>query len=100
MQATLLRKCKVLIASSAPFAGAATVVHDDKLWVFGGVNSEGQDTCNHMWAYDFCARQWSLIDQKGLIPAPRARAYTAVHEGRMLMYGYLDAPEDEVCPRS
>ena len=74
-------------------------MHDGKLWVFGGVTSEGQDTCNHMWTYDFYARQWSLVDQKGMVPAARARAYTAVHDGKMLMYGYLDAPEDEVRPK-
>ncbi len=55
---------------------------------------ENGDTCNHMWAYDFFARHWSLIDQKGAIPAERARACTVLHDGKMLLYGYQ---EDEVC---
>ena len=76
------------------YAGAATLVHDDKLWVFGGMTSlENDESCNHMWAYDFFARQWSLIDQKGAIPAARTRACTALHDGKMLIYGYQ---EDDV----
>ncbi len=49
-----------------------------------------------MWAYDFFARQWSLIEQKGAIPGARTRACTAVHDGKMLIYGYLDDADDEV----
>lgn len=69
-------------------------MHDDKLWVFGGMNLlENGEPCNHMWAYDFYARHWSLIDQKGAIPAARTRACTALHDGKMLVYGYQ---EDDV----
>lgn len=69
-----------------PRHGHVSVVHDDRMYVFGGKISSMSST-NEMNVYDFESGKWVKIQVGGTQP-PNIDSHSAVvHEGKMYVFG-------------
>lgn len=76
----------------------ATLVHDNRLWIFGGRSASVEACTSDMYVYDFDSNLLDSVQQTGTVPYPREGASVAVFEGKMLLYGgvnSLDASEED-----
>merc|ERR1719253_1313591 len=66
-------------------SGAASVMYQDSLYVFGGYGGSGR--LDDIFQYDFHKRCWSKVEAKGQIPAGRENNGAVVHGGKMYLFG-------------
>ncbi|KAI9493120.1 hypothetical protein BDB00DRAFT_824491 [Zychaea mexicana] len=66
-------------------SGHASVVFDDKVYIFGG--TDGDHLYNDVWAYDLHTRHWSQISAVGYIPVPREGCDAALAGDVMYVFG-------------
>lgn len=64
--------------------GHTQVVHNNKLWVFGGL--EGKNALSDTWTYDFESNQWEEVKTES---GPSARFHQASHliNGKLYIFG-------------
>lgn len=75
-------------SSPGSHIGYSLAVIDNKVYLFGGVDGQGNPT-NGLWVYDPVANAWSQVPGDN---PPSARAFhaAAVQDGQMVVHGGLD----------
>ncbi|KAG2218923.1 hypothetical protein INT45_008160, partial [Circinella minor] len=66
-------------------SGHASVVFDDKLYIFGG--TDGSHLYNDIWMYDLHTRYWSQVSAVGYIPVPREGCAASLVGDVMYVFG-------------
>ncbi|KAI8376515.1 uncharacterized protein BYT42DRAFT_574896 [Radiomyces spectabilis] len=69
----------------SPRAGHGSVVYQDKLYIFGGMDD--QRLYQDMWCYDFETRYWACLRTVGYIPSPRAYFGCTLMDGVIYVFG-------------
>ena len=62
----------------------------DSLFIFGGGNSK--EMLNDIWMFDTLIMKWSQLDNRGVVPTPRAGyGLVSVSTDEFIIYGGGDA---------
>ncbi|KAI8088133.1 hypothetical protein BDF21DRAFT_412536 [Thamnidium elegans] len=69
----------------SPRSGHVSVIHDNKLYIFGGVNAN--HLYNDIWYFDLSTRIWHQIAAVGYIPAPRESCAAAIVDDTIYIFG-------------
>ncbi|CEI92921.1 hypothetical protein RMCBS344292_07168 [Rhizopus microsporus] len=69
----------------SPRAGHISVVYDNKLYIFGGINAS--HLYNDIWCLDLVTRVWSQVEAVGYIPAPRESCAAALVDDTIYIFG-------------
>jgi len=70
---------------NSPSQGHQAVANGAKMYVTGGDN--GQLVYDHLWSYDFAARQWQKISPQSTIPPPRTNHIAALDANKIRISG-------------
>jgi len=70
--------------SPSPRGGHTAVVHEDRMYVFGGC--DGWNYFNDCYVFDFERYLWTAVRISGTAPGARSAPATVVHPGRNAMY--------------
>lgn len=68
-----------------PRSGAASVVFEDSLYVFGGYGGNGR--LDDLWAFSFVENAWKELRTKGPAPAGRENNGAVVYKDSMYIFG-------------
>lgn len=68
-----------------PRSGAASVVFDDSLYVFGGYGGSGR--LDDLWAFSFLENAWQELRTRGPAPAGRENNGAVVYKDSMYIFG-------------
>lgn len=68
-----------------PRSGAASVVFEDSLFVFGGYGGNGR--LDDLWEFRFSERRWRFLTTRGIAPAGRENNGAVVYNGHMYIFG-------------
>jgi hypothetical protein len=71
--------------------GYVSVVHDNKLVLFGGF--DGSRWLNDMYVFDFQTRGWSVVQAKGMLPSVRSCPAWAKDDTHVYIQGGYDGVE-------
>lgn len=71
--------------------GYVSVVHDDKLVLFGGF--DGSRWLADMYVFDFKTKKWNEVEQKGKLPSPRSCPAWAKDSTHCYIQGGYDGVE-------
>ncbi|KAF7722741.1 Negative regulator of mitotic exit [Apophysomyces ossiformis] len=77
-----------------PRAGHVSVIHDNVLYIFGGVGYS--HFYNDIWSYDLLTGYWTKIAAVGYIPVPRESSCAAIVDGIMYIFGGRDSDSQEL----
>ncbi|GAA5800821.1 hypothetical protein HPULCUR_006260 [Helicostylum pulchrum] len=69
----------------SPRSGHVSIIHDNKLYIFGGVNAS--HLYNDIWYFDLSTRIWHQIAAVGYIPAPRESCAAAIVDDTIYIFG-------------
>lgn len=75
----------------SPRFGYVSVVHDEKLVLFGGF--DGSRWLSDMYVFDFQTKRWSEIAAKGKLPSPRSCPAWAKDDTHVYIQGGYDGVE-------
>lgn len=68
-----------------PRSGAASVVHENSLYILGGYGGNGR--LDDLWEYRFLEEQWHKLNATGQIPAGRENNGAVIFKGSMYIFG-------------
>lgn len=68
-------------------SGHSVVVHDNKLWLFGGYSDTLVQYFRDMYTYDFISGMWESVEQQGIEMESRAWHSVTVVDDTMLLFG-------------
>lgn len=68
-----------------PRSGAASVVFEDSLYVFGGYGGSGR--LDDLWAFSFTENAWKELATRGPAPAARENNGAVVYKDAMYVFG-------------
>ena len=68
-----------------PRSGAASVVHENSLYIFGGYGGNGR--LDDLWEYRFFEEQWQKLSASGRIPAGRENNGAVIYKDSIYIFG-------------